>query len=87
MQFRCRVLGSELRPEPDASMWSTSRLASSLPAIHDGPFVVQVMCRFSDAGMTASPRGEAAGVRKAPRHEIAGGDGGWCRGRYGDLGG
>ena len=31
----------------------------------------QVMRRFSDAGMTAYPRGEAAGVRKAPRHEIA----------------
>ena len=33
-----------------------------------GPFV----CRFSDAGMTAYRRTEAAGVRKAPRHEIAG---------------
>jgi len=30
------------------------------------------LCRFSDAGMTAYPRAEAAGVRKAPRHEIAG---------------
>jgi hypothetical protein len=29
------------------------------------------MCRFSDAGLTAYPRGEATGVRKAPRHEIA----------------
>src|SRR5713226_6704245 len=32
---------------------------------------VQVMCRFSDAGKTCSPRAHAAGVRKAPRHEIA----------------
>ena len=30
------------------------------------------MCRFSAAGMTAYPRGKAAGVRKAPRQEIAG---------------
>ena len=41
MQFRRRVLGSELRPEPDASMWSTSRPASSLPAIHDGPLLAR----------------------------------------------
>jgi len=34
-------------------------------------YVLCAMCRFSDAGMTAYPRGEAAGVRKAPRHEIA----------------
>src|SRR6266446_6285511 len=31
----------------------------------------QVLCRFSDAGKTCSPRAHAAGVRKAPRHEIA----------------
>src|SRR5258706_10019020 len=30
-----------------------------------------VLCRFSDAGKTCSPRAHAAGVRKAPRHEIA----------------
>jgi len=30
-----------------------------------------LMCRFSDAGKTCSPRAHAAGVRKAPRHEIA----------------
>jgi hypothetical protein len=30
------------------------------------------VCRFSDAGMTGYPRGVTAGVRKAPRHEIAG---------------
>jgi len=29
------------------------------------------LCRFSDAGETCSPRAHAAGVRKAPRHEIA----------------
>jgi hypothetical protein len=30
-----------------------------------------VLCRFSDAGKTCSPRAHAAGVRKAPGHEIA----------------
>jgi hypothetical protein len=30
------------------------------------------MCRFLNAGMTISPRVDATGVRKAPRHEIAG---------------
>jgi hypothetical protein len=30
-----------------------------------------VLCRFSAAGMTAYPRGKAAGGRKAPRQEIA----------------
>ena len=30
-----------------------------------------LMCRFSDAGKGDSPRAPAAGVRKAPRHEIA----------------
>jgi hypothetical protein len=29
------------------------------------------LCRFSDAGVRADPRAEAAGVRKAPRHEVA----------------
>jgi hypothetical protein len=43
------------------------------------------MCRFSAAGMTAYPRGKAAGGRKAPRHEIAGGVWQRCRGRYGDF--
>jgi len=31
------------------------------------------MCRFSDAGMTRLSSAPTAGVRKAPRHEIAGG--------------
>src|SRR5258708_3553098 len=31
----------------------------------------RALCRFSDAGKTCSPRAHAAGVRKAPRHEIA----------------
>jgi hypothetical protein len=45
-----------------------------------------LLCRFSDAGMTAYPHAEAAGVRKAPRHEIAAGDRVWrCRGHYGDF--
>jgi len=43
------------------------------------------MCRFSAAGMQAYPRGKAAGGRKAPRHEIAGGVWRRCRGRYGEL--
>src|SRR5260370_35784974 len=30
------------------------------------------MCRFSAAGLIAHPRAEAAGGRKAPRHEVAG---------------
>jgi hypothetical protein len=32
-----------------------------------------VVCRFSAAGVMAYPRVEAAGGRKAPRHEVA-----WC---------
>src|SRR5215467_7481259 len=43
------------------------RLSSTLD-----PYPVQLLCRFSDAGMTDYPRGVTAGVRKAPRHEIAG---------------
>src|SRR5260370_41374712 len=35
--------------------------------------------------MTDYPRAQAAGVRKAPRHEIAGWGRRWCRGRYGDF--
>jgi hypothetical protein len=31
-----------------------------------------VLCRFLDAGMTPLPRAVAAGVQKAPRHEVAG---------------
>ena len=30
------------------------------------------LCRFLDAGMTPLPRAVAAGVQKAPRHEVAG---------------
>jgi hypothetical protein len=40
-----------------------------------------VLCRFSDAGIRDHPRAPAAGVRKAPRHEIAGGERRWCRGQ------
>src|SRR6267142_3473760 len=32
-----------------------------------------LLCRFLDAGMTNLPRAVAAGVQKAPRHEVAGG--------------
>ena len=42
------------------------------------------MCRFSAAGMTASPRAPRAGGRKAPKHEIAGWERRWCR-DYGDF--
>ena len=35
-------------------------------------FHVRLLCRFLDAGMTPSPRAVAAGVQKAPRHEVAG---------------
>jgi hypothetical protein len=31
------------------------------------------LCRFLDAGITILPRAVAAGVQKAPRHEVAGG--------------
>ena len=61
MQFRRRVLGSELRPEPDASMWSTSRLASSLPAIHDGPLLAR-----SFVVATRSPRKLSEGKPSNP---------------------
>ena len=30
------------------------------------------LCRFLDAGMTTVPSAVAAGVQKAPRHEVAG---------------
>ena len=45
----------------------------------------RLLCRFSAAGMQAYPRDKAAGGRKAPRHEIAGGVWRRCRGRYGEL--
>jgi hypothetical protein len=35
-------------------------------------FVCRSLCRFLDAGMTNVPRPVAAGVQKAPRHEVAG---------------
>ena len=31
-----------------------------------------ILCRFLDAGLTNLPRPVAAGVQKAPRHEVAG---------------
>jgi hypothetical protein len=34
--------------------------------------ICQGLCRFLDAGMTIPPRAVAAGVQKAPRHEVAG---------------
>src|SRR3984957_5254427 len=54
------------------------------PLPHRASGVVQVLCRFSAAGMMVSPRTPTAGGRKAPRQEIAG----WERrgGRnYGDF--
>lgn len=47
-------------------------LAVGLPAQRAIAQRFSAMCRFSDAGMTDHPRAVAAGVRKAPRHEIAG---------------
>src|SRR5215471_7400259 len=44
-------------------------------AVHEAhsPLVNVSHCAgFSDAGMTDHPRAEGAGVRKAPRHEVAG---------------
>jgi hypothetical protein len=43
------------------------------------------MCRFSDAGVKADPPAETAGVRKAPRHEVAVGGALAGSERYGDL--
>jgi hypothetical protein len=40
---------------------------------------------FSDAGMTDHTHGMAAGVREAPRHEIAVGGALRCGRLYGDL--
>jgi hypothetical protein len=40
---------------------------------------------FSDAGMTMPTTRTVAGVREAPRHEIAGGGRRRCSRRYGDL--
>ena len=43
------------------------------------------VCRFLDAEMTRAPRTQAAGVQKAPRHEVAGSLATLGRERYGDL--
>ena len=43
-----------------------------------------LLCRFSAAGVTVSPRTPMAGGRKAPRHEIAGWERRWCH-TYGDF--
>src|SRR5580704_2057675 len=42
-------------------------------------WLLPVLCRFSAAGMTVSPRTPRAGGRKAPRQEIAGWERRWCR--------
>jgi hypothetical protein len=44
-----------------------------------------LMCRFRMPGWRDYPRAPVAGVRKAPRHEIAGRGRQQCRGCYGDL--
>jgi hypothetical protein len=49
------------------------------------PNSTSVLCRFSDAGVKADPPAEAAGVRKAPRHEVAVGGALAGSDRYGDL--
>src|SRR5258705_6079631 len=51
-----------------SALTEISRCKECCPAMS---LIVQVLCRFSDAGKTCSPRAHAAGVRKAPRHEIA----------------
>jgi len=53
----------------DTSILKTARLRTDQRQLLC--FVLCALCRFSDAGMTAYRCGEAAGVRKAPRHEIA----------------
>jgi hypothetical protein len=40
---------------------------------------------FGCPALTSEPRADAAGVRKAPRHEIAGSGAAAGSGRYGDL--
>jgi hypothetical protein len=47
-------------------------------------FACLLLCRFSAAGMTVSPRTPRAGGRKVPRQEIAGWERRWCR-NYGDF--
>ena len=74
------------------SIWSTIHLAVkptnaqrdwALRSIFDER---PILCRFLDAGVTAVPLGPAAGVQKAPRHEVAGRFGRrGCSQRYGDL--
>ena len=54
-----------------------SLLALADEVMNNDPFLLHCMspllCRFSDAGNDETyPRAAAAGVRKAPRHEIAG---------------
>ena len=53
------------------------------------PFFLQCMspevCRFSAAGMTVSRCAEAAGGRKAPRHEVAGSSAPSSNNDYGDC--
>jgi hypothetical protein len=46
------------------------RRTSRSPQSHQA--LSQLLCRFSDAGMRDLARTRTAGVRKAPRHEIAG---------------
>ena len=43
----------------------------------------EAMCRFSAAGMQVYRRAEAAGGRKAPRHEVAEGEHGGAAGAMG----
>src|SRR6516164_2589171 len=61
-----------------------SCLAPLLPNARNKVVRLPLMCRFSAAGMTVSPRTPMAGGRKAPRHEIAGWERRWCH-TYGDF--
>ena len=51
---------------------SHASIASDAEARIVSKIDVAFVCRFLDAGMTALSRAVAAGVQKAPRHEVAG---------------
>ena len=67
--FGCSANAGEQPPsELLAACDQAAAAASRLQAVVECP----LLCRFSAAGMTVSPRTPMAGGRKPPRHEIAG---------------
>ena len=64
-----------------AQGWVLSKITST-QALR--PFYFRFCAGFSDAGREVSTEGTVAGVREAPRHEVAGGGRRWCSGGYGD---